>query len=125
MHWERELARVASTQHSLVTWNQALAAGLDERTVCRWLERGRLVQRQDGVFALAGVPETKEQRLWAAWLAAGPNAVFSHRTAASRWDPPGRGRDDRADRSPQPHARAGRRHPPPPRRHATRPHPLA
>ena len=86
MHWETELARVASTQQSLVTWNQALAAGLDERTVCRWLERGRLVQRQDGVFALAGVPETKEQRLWAAWLAAGPDAVFSHRTAASQWE---------------------------------------
>ena len=86
MHWEKELARVASAQHSLVTWNQALAAGLDERTVCRWLERGRLQERQDGVFALAGVPETREQRLWAAWLAAGPTAVFSHRTAASRWE---------------------------------------
>jgi hypothetical protein len=85
MHWEEELARIASEQRSLVTWNQALATGLDERTVCRWLESGRLRQRHDGVFALPGAPATREQDLWAAWLACGGGAVFSHRTAGAWW----------------------------------------
>jgi hypothetical protein len=86
MHWEVELARVASRQHSLVTWNQALAVGLDRRTLCRWIENGRLLTQHDGVFALPGAAATTEQAMWAAWLACGPDAVFSHRRAGAEWE---------------------------------------
>lgn len=49
----------------------------------RWaVDSGRLAIVRRGVYRLTGAPETREQRLWAALLAAGPGAVISHTSAA-------------------------------------------
>jgi hypothetical protein len=77
------IARVAATQHSLITWPQVVSCGgtrkhADHRVaVGRWTRLGR------GLFRVNGSPFTWESRVLAACLASG--GVASHRTAAVLW----------------------------------------
>jgi very-short-patch-repair endonuclease len=61
---------------------------MSKATWFRWLATGRLQALHPGVARLAGSPETREQRIAAAVLAAGPGAMASHRSAAFLWDIP-------------------------------------
>jgi len=66
---------------------QSVAAGVTASarrhavSVGRWevLHRGR-------VLAIAGSVDTPQRRLWAAWLALGPQAAASHRSGLWLWD---------------------------------------
>lgn len=80
-----DLSELASRQFALFTAGQARAHGLSRSTLYREVERGRLRIVQPSVFAVAGAPATWEQRLLAALLSAGPDAVASHRAAARIW----------------------------------------
>lgn len=80
-----EIARLAATQHGYVTRSQLLDAGLSARAIDRRLDRGRLVLRHRGVYAVGHVPPSPHARGMAAVLACGPGAVLSHRSAAALW----------------------------------------
>jgi hypothetical protein len=85
---DREVTDLARRQHGLVTHAQARARGLSQRSLSRRVASGRLQRLLPGVFVVAGAPETWEQRVLAAVLAAGPGALASHTTAAALWSMP-------------------------------------
>jgi len=74
-----ELDKLARRQHGIVTRNQT---GVSSSSWHRSLRSGRLIQIHPGVARLVGTSSTPEQRIIAGVLAAGPNAVASHRSAA-------------------------------------------
>jgi hypothetical protein len=78
-----ELAAVARRQLGLFTRAQALRAGLSDGSLGRRVADGRYRRRWPGVFAVAGVPETRDHRYLAAVLHLGGEAVLSHATAAT------------------------------------------
>jgi hypothetical protein len=65
------------------TW-QLDRAGVPHAARQRRVGSGAWTLPRAGVYALAGVAPSFEQRLWAAWLAVGPHSVVSHETAAER-----------------------------------------
>jgi very-short-patch-repair endonuclease len=75
----RTLDEVARSQHGLITREQLLES-LTVHQIDRWVSAGRLHVVHRGVYRASGAPETWEQRLNAATLAA--RAVASHRSAA-------------------------------------------
>jgi hypothetical protein len=85
MDIDRAVGELAARQHSVFARTQARRLGLT-----RVQERSRLIrdfwrQPHSGVFAIAGAPSSWEQRVMAALLAAGPDAVASHVTAGAIW----------------------------------------
>lgn len=76
-----ELAAALGRQAGLVARRQL--SGTDLRLVRRELASGRWRQLGPRVVAIHNGPLTAQQRLWAAVLHAGPQAVLSGRTAAS------------------------------------------
>lgn len=76
---------IASLQHAVFTTSQALQCGLSYKVLRRWQIAGTAVERHPGVFAFPGAPQTWEQSLTAALLAAGARAAVSHRAAARLW----------------------------------------
>ncbi len=85
---DTELAAVAEEQDGLVTRPQT-RAHLTRKQAEYALKAGRLVIVRWGVYRFAGAPITSRQPLRAALLAAGPNGVASHRSAAEIWRMPG------------------------------------
>jgi very-short-patch-repair endonuclease len=81
---DRILSELAERQHGVVARWQLLTAGVGRRAIDRWLGR-RLHPIHRGVYAV-GYPTSRTESRWmAAVLAAGPDAVLSHRTAAQLW----------------------------------------
>lgn len=80
-----QLNRLAAGQHSLANRKQALDLGMTSRQLHDRLESGLLVVVHQGVYRLAGGSRTSEQALLAACMAAGHEAVASHRSAAALW----------------------------------------
>ena len=76
------LDSLAGSQHGLVTRTQALRT-LSTKQLEGWVGRRVLVPVRPGVYRFRGVPESWEQRLLAACLAA--DGVASHRAAARVW----------------------------------------
>jgi very-short-patch-repair endonuclease len=81
-HADERIASIASTQFGLATTNQLHAAGLSERQIERRVGSGHLERLHRGVVAVRGGEATWKRDLLAACLAAGPDAVASHRAAA-------------------------------------------
>lgn len=79
------VGRLAATQHGLISRAWLVGAGVSPSMIQRWLAAGRLQAVRRGVYRAAGAPETWEQRMLAAVLAAGPGAVASHRSAGRLW----------------------------------------
>jgi very-short-patch-repair endonuclease len=78
--------KLARHQHGLVELGQAHDRGLSRKELRTRLARGSLRQVDAGVYATMGSPSTWEQALSAACLAAGPEALVSHRAAAVLWE---------------------------------------
>ena len=72
----------ATEHHGLVTLERVLRAGVSRSDWYRSLRRGDLEYLHPGVARLVGSPRTREQRIAAAVLTAGPGAIASHRSAA-------------------------------------------
>ncbi len=92
------VAQWASAHHGLITLD-ALTGKPPMASRSAWyraIADGRLVPLHPGVARLPGVPETREQRIAAAVLAAGRGAMASHRSAAHLWGVP-RPDDDPVD----------------------------
>jgi very-short-patch-repair endonuclease len=79
------VAAIAARQHGLVARWQALAAGIPASTFDR-LVGPHLERVRPAVYRILGAPPSREQRLLAACLAAGPDAAVSHRAAACSWE---------------------------------------
>lgn len=78
------VAAITARQHGLVERSQAVAAGVSARDLER-LCPVHLERVHPAVYRLAGSPPSRDQRLLAACLAAGPDAAVSHRSAAASW----------------------------------------
>ncbi|MGI8791908.1 MAG: type IV toxin-antitoxin system AbiEi family antitoxin domain-containing protein, partial [Acidimicrobiales bacterium] len=81
----RHLAEIAARQHGIVTIADCRMCGIPDRTVQRWANDGRLIRPHDGVFQIAGAPDSVEAGIYAAIRAAGDGAAASHRAAAYLW----------------------------------------
>ncbi len=80
---DRHLSGLAGGQHSLLTIEQLHDAGLCNSTISKRVRRGVLYREYRGVYSLAQ-PLSREARLMACVLAAGPGSFLSHLTAAER-----------------------------------------
>jgi predicted transcriptional regulator of viral defense system len=77
------IAALAERQHGTVARRQLIALGMHPRAIDRRIAAGRLHRIHRGVYAVGHKRLTREGRLIAAVLAAGPGAVLSHRSAAA------------------------------------------
>ncbi len=84
------LAAIFRAQHGLIHRDQALRLGLSRAQIERKLATGEWEIVHRGVYRLRSVPPTFEQCALGACLAAGPQAVASHESAAWLWDLTGR-----------------------------------
>src|SRR4051794_21406345 len=84
-----EAARLAAGQDGLLTHGQLGECGCSNKQIHRLLDGGHLRRLERELYAVAGAPETQQQAIRAAVLAAGPCAGASHRTAAEIWGIPG------------------------------------
>jgi hypothetical protein len=75
------LALLAGRQSGAFAFAQALKVGYPRATISRRLASGAWARLHPGVYAVAATPVTRELELWAALLAAGPQAVLSHESA--------------------------------------------
>ncbi len=85
MEGERAVLGRAAQQHGLLTRGQAKASGMTDHQIDGRLRSGRWTAARRGVFQVLGTPPTEEQAVMAACLAAGPEAVASHLSAARLW----------------------------------------
>jgi very-short-patch-repair endonuclease len=79
---EHQLARIARAQHGIVSARQL---DLTKDQLHDRVKAGRLERVHCGVYRVGGAPATWESRLMAACLAAGRQAMASHRAAALLW----------------------------------------
>jgi hypothetical protein len=80
--WDEEAQReVAGRQHGLIGRSQLLALGVSTGEIKRKLRTGRLQQCHAGVYYLDATPRTWKTEVLAAVMAAGPDALASHRSA--------------------------------------------
>ncbi|MGE5280810.1 MAG: type IV toxin-antitoxin system AbiEi family antitoxin domain-containing protein [Chloroflexota bacterium] len=79
------MADIAARQHGVVSLEQLLGLGINERAVIRRVEAGRLYRIHQGVYAVGQPALTQNGKWMAAVLAGGPGAVLSHRSAAALW----------------------------------------
>jgi hypothetical protein len=86
--FEADIASFAERQHGLVTRADLRELGIDRHAVRYRVRSGRLIAIREDVFAVPGAPSTWQQSVLAAVLAAGPEAVASHTTAAVLWGLP-------------------------------------
>lgn len=89
MHTVEEVSLAAERQHGIVTLEELLARGVDQRTVERWSATGRLRCEAYGVYRIGGAPASFEGRVLAALRSYGLDCWASHRTAAALWGLPG------------------------------------
>lgn len=83
--WSEAAWALARRQHGVVTRAQLLRLGMSKHAVDHRIARGRLHPLWNGVYAV-GRPTVGSRGRWmAAVLACGPQALLSHRSAASLW----------------------------------------
>jgi Protein of unknown function (DUF559) len=79
------IGRLAGRQHGTVAAFQLHALGVSKRMIRRRVAAGRLHHLHASVYAPGHDSLTRHGRWMAAVLAGGPDAVLSHRSAASLW----------------------------------------
>jgi very-short-patch-repair endonuclease len=82
---DRGLAALATCQHGVVSYAQAVAAGVTRRAIERRAEAGRLHRLRRGVYAVGHTAKMPLAGEAAALLACGPGAILSHRSAGTVW----------------------------------------
>jgi very-short-patch-repair endonuclease len=82
---ERELARLASPAHGVVTRARLLAAGVTPAEIAWRLRTGALLRVHPGVYRVGHGAPSLEARYVAAVLACGPGAALCGRAAAYLW----------------------------------------
>lgn len=80
------IARLAHTQHGVVSHGQLTRVGLSPRAIAGRVRAGRLHRLHIGVYAV-GHTVLRPEGFWlAAVLSCGPDALLSHRHAAALWE---------------------------------------
>jgi hypothetical protein len=74
---------LAGRQRGVIGRQQALSTGIRPDVIDGLLRTGRWQRLDQGVYAAFTGEPCREARLWAVLLRAGPDAAFSHRTAAA------------------------------------------
>jgi hypothetical protein len=82
---DRSAVELASQQHGLISRRQANGIGISDRMIRTRVQAGRWSVVRPGVYLVGAAPPSWEQRTLAAVLAAGLDALASHRTAARLW----------------------------------------
>lgn len=85
MKGDPALIETLGRQHGVVSRTQMLQLGFSSRAIERRKAAGELVGVHPGVYRAAVAPMTDMQQLWAALVAAGDQAVVSHRAAGELW----------------------------------------
>lgn len=85
MDVRRELNRIAVAQHSLITLDQALKAGMTVAQVRHKVDSGEWIVVRRRVYAVAGAPVTWAQAVAATPFTLQPRAWVSHETAGRLW----------------------------------------
>ncbi|MHB8506647.1 MAG: hypothetical protein ACYDEN_13170 [Acidimicrobiales bacterium] len=80
-----EVQRRLQAQHGVMSRKQLSALGVDETHVRTRVSRGEWESVGRLLIRASGAPPTPVQALWVASLAAGPDAVLSHLSAAWLW----------------------------------------
>ncbi len=83
--WDSSVAQIAAEQHGLISLEQLVELGIERSTAQKRVEAGTLHRLHTGVYAVGYFRPTQHQRLMAAALTCGPDAVVSHRSAAALW----------------------------------------
>jgi very-short-patch-repair endonuclease/predicted transcriptional regulator of viral defense system len=86
---DERMEALALRQHGLITFDQAITAGLTESGIRHRRSKRRLVEVHPRVYRLAGAIDTPNLRAHAAVLAAGADAAISHTSAAALYRLPG------------------------------------
>ncbi len=76
------IAAIAAKQFGVFSVAQALTAGLSRAAIHHRVATGRWGRMHRGIYRITGSPPTSDQVVMAGWLAGGPEAAVSHRTAA-------------------------------------------
>src|SRR6202035_3119646 len=76
------LRQVIAEQAGVVSRRQVLRAGVSRNAIVSKVHQGRWQQLHPGVYGAFTGALSREVRLWAAVLYAGPGALLSHETAA-------------------------------------------
>lgn len=76
---------LANRQHGVITRAQLLELGLSRHAIAHRIARGRLHPLWRGVYAVGRPTVSPRGRWMAAVLSCGPEALLSHRSAASLW----------------------------------------
>jgi very-short-patch-repair endonuclease len=79
------VARIAATQHGVVSVTQLHGVGLDKHGIRRRAQSGRLHRLHRGVYAVGHTGIGWKGRWMAAVLACGAGAALSHGSAAALW----------------------------------------
>lgn len=79
---DETIRRLAAHQYGVVAASQARSAGLTSRQIQQRVSAGIWRRLHSGVYAIAGAGDSDHAGLLAACLAAGPEAVASHLSAA-------------------------------------------
>jgi hypothetical protein len=80
---EQQATRTAARQWGVLTWAQAIKAGLTPDQIAYRLKTGRWRKVAHGVYVVAGAPSRWEQTAMIACLAGPSGTVVSHLTAAA------------------------------------------
>ncbi|MGQ0825575.1 MAG: hypothetical protein ACT4OX_11230 [Actinomycetota bacterium] len=80
--YDRCIAANASEQLGLITYDQLRGLGVTRRELRTMLDNGRLSIVRTHVYRICGAPQSREQGMCAAVLAAGKAAFASHESAA-------------------------------------------
>src|ERR671937_890686 len=82
---EQELARIASSQHGIVTRADLVRAGITADEIKHRVRVGALIREYRGVYRVGHRAPSVEARYLAAVRACGEGAVLSGRAAAHLW----------------------------------------
>ncbi|HEX2047227.1 MAG TPA: type IV toxin-antitoxin system AbiEi family antitoxin domain-containing protein [Acidimicrobiales bacterium] len=85
MDIRRRLNQIAASQHSLITLDQALGAGLSTGQVRQRVRSGEWSVARPRVYAVAGAPPSWGQAVAATAFSLQPGAWISHHTAGRLW----------------------------------------
>lgn len=83
---EPEIKALASLQFGLASRGELLARGVTDADIHRRSRQGRLESIHPGVYYMDSVPRTWRTEVLAGVMAAGPDALASHRCAAVLWE---------------------------------------
>lgn len=85
MSADHTISELARGQHAVFTGGQAVERQVSRRMLDHRVAIGRLTRIDHDVFHIAGAPLIWESRVLGFVLAAGPDALASHRCAAALW----------------------------------------